>query len=311
MAGPVSSELPSYADLPVREGAPPGSSWGVWGDDDVLGTLNLQTPDRVVAARASIRTGRWFSLNLELELPDPPLYGRPRFRHEVTGERGSGHDDVLHDWNTQSSAQWDGFRHFPSRSHGFYNGLDDEAHGMHHWAKRGMAGRCVLLDLDRWRAADGRPLRQGEADPVTAEDVQRCIADQGTAVEPGDVLLLRTGWLAWYRDLSADERAAHAAARAPHPGIAGKDLPELLWDLHISALAADNSTVEQNPAQKGWGFLHATALPLLGLPLGEMWDLDALAADCAADGTYDAFFTSAPINVHQGVASPPNAIAIR
>jgi len=307
----VSEQLPSYDELPVRPGAPPGSSWGVWGDDDVLGTLNLQTPERVRAAAASIRTGRWFALSLELELPDPPFYGRRRFRHEVTGELGSGHDDILHDWNTQTSAQWDGFRHFPHRRHGFYGGLDDERHGMHHWAARGMAGRCVLLDLDRWRASVGRPLRQGESDPITVGDLDACIADQGTPVRTGDVLLLRTGWLTWYRSLDAEARRAHADAAAPHPGIAGADLPAFLWDLHISALAADNTTVELNPAQKGWGFLHASALPLLGLPLGEMWDLDALAEDCAADGTYDAFFTSAPIHVRRGVGSPPNAIAIR
>ena len=52
-------------------------------------------------------------------------------------------------------------------------------------------------------------------------------------------------------------------------------------------------------------------LPLLGLPLGELWDLDALADDCAAARTYDCFFTSAPLNMPNGVASPPNAIAVR
>jgi hypothetical protein len=50
---------------------------------------------------------------------------------------------------------------------------------------------------------------------------------------------------------------------------------------------------------------------MLGLPLGELWDLEALAADCAADGRYECFFTSAPINLPQGVASPPNALAIK
>jgi hypothetical protein len=52
-------------------------------------------------------------------------------------------------------------------------------------------------------------------------------------------------------------------------------------------------------------------LPLLGLPLGELWDLDALAADCVADGVYACFFTSAPLNLESGVASPPNALAIK
>ena len=84
-----------------------------------------------------------------------------------------------------------------------------------------------------------------------------------------------------------------------------------MWNLHISALAADNPGVEMFPPAPGHGFLHPRALPLLGIPLGELWDLDALAEHCAADGTYDAFFTSAPLHVRGGVGSPPNAIAVR
>jgi len=76
-------------------------------------------------------------------------------------------------------------------------------------------------------------------------------------------------------------------------------------------VVADNPAVEIIPAQPGMGFLHSQALPLLGIPLGEMWDLDALAADCAAEGRYDSFFTAAPIHLAHGVASPPNAIAVR
>ena len=36
-----------------------------------------------------------------------------------------------------------------------------------------------------------------------------------------------------------------------------------------------------------------------------------LAADCAADGRYEFMFTSAPLNLPSGVASPPNALAIK
>ena len=38
--------LPSYAQLPVDPSKPKGSSWGVWGDNDVFGCLNLLTPER-------------------------------------------------------------------------------------------------------------------------------------------------------------------------------------------------------------------------------------------------------------------------
>lgn len=300
--------LPGYADLPVRDGLPPGSSWGVWGDHDVLGTLNLLTPDRVVAATAAIRTGRTFGLNLELTLPDPPLFGRASFRHEVTSERNEVHDDVYHGWNTQSSSQWDGFRHMGHRDHGHYGGVPDAEHGVHHWAARGIVGRAVLADVARWRAEIGRPLRQGEADPISADDLFACLAAQGSRIETGDVLLLRTGYLAWYRGLDRAGREAHAATPLT-PGLAGADVPGVLWDLHIAAIAADNPAVEVIPPTRP--FLHTMLLPLLGLPLGELWDLDALADDCAAAGTYDAFLTSAPLNMPAGVASPPNAIAIR
>lgn len=302
--------LPSYDELPVRDSAPPGSSWGVWGDHDVFGALNLLTPERVRAAARSIRTGRVFSLNPELTIPDPPLFNRARMRHEVTGELGGGHDDLYHDWNTQSSAQWDGFRHFAHRTHGHYGGVPDEEHGIHFWAERGIVGRAVLADVARWRDQHGRPIRPGESDPITADDLATCLADQQTTVETGDILLVRTGWMAWYRGLDADARAGYASVRmAPSVGLSGLDVPAMLWDLHVAAVAADNPAVEMIPMSSD--FLHVHFLPLLGIPLGELWDLDALADDCAAAGTYDSFFTSAPLNMPNGVASPPNAIAVR
>jgi hypothetical protein len=300
--------LPGYADLPVREGLPPGSSWGVWGDRDVFGTLNLLSPERVLAATKAIRTGRTFGLNLALTLPDPPLFGRAAVRHEVTGEGDWVHDDVYHGWNTQSSSQWDGFRHLGHRDHGHYGGVPDVQHGVAHWAASGIVGRAVLADVARWRAQVGRPLRQGEEDPISADDLLACLAAQESRIETGDVLLLRTGYVSWYRGLDRAGREAHAATPRT-PGLAGADVPGVLWDLHISAIAADNPAVEVIPSSRP--FLHPVLLPLLGLPLGELWDLDALADDCAAAGTYDAFLTSAPLNMPGGVASPPNAIAIR
>ena len=320
--------LPSFDDLPVAPGAPPHSSWGVWGDvgTDVLGCLNRLTPERVVRAAASIRTGRTFGLNLAAELPDPPLFGRPAFTHEVTGRPGGmSHDDLLHGWNTQSSSQWDGFRHIGHPTHGHYGGVADEDHGMHHWAARGIVGRAVLADVGRWRDAAGRPLAYDEPDPITPDDLTACLADQGTAVEPGDILLVRTGWLTWYRSLDADGRARAAdPAQFRAPGLApGLATARLLWDLHVAAVGADNPALEVwDPSRMAdraalndetWPdvFVHTVLLPLLGLPIGELFELDPLADDCAADGTYDCFLASGPLNVRAGVATPPNAVAVR
>jgi hypothetical protein len=303
-------DLPSYDELPVTTGAPDGSSWGLWGDGDTLGTLNLLTPERVRAAARSIRTGRVFALNPPLDWPDPPLFHRSSVRHEVIGPLGGSHDDVYHDFNTQSSAQWDGFRHVAHLEHGHYNGVADDEHGIHHWAERGIVGRAVLADVDRWRTSVGRPIAHGERDPITAEELTACLDAQDTTVETGDVLLVRTGWSLWYRGLDEGARTAYATERVvTSTGLSGPDVPSLLWDLHIAAIGADNPAVEAFPPSER--FLHFDFLPLLGLPLGEMWQLDPLADDCAADGTYDAFFTSAPLNMPNGVASPPTAIAVR
>jgi kynurenine formamidase len=317
--------LPKYDDLPD------GKAWGVWGQEgtDVFGCLNLLTPERVQAGVACVQRGVVFALNLDMELPDPPLFGRQPFTHEVQWlDHEVGHDDFLHGWNTQSSSQWDGFRHIRHGAHGFYGGVADEDHGIHHWARRGIAGRAVLCDVSRWRESIGRPLQHGTPDPIDPEDLLATLEAQGSEVEPGDILLLRTGWTTWYRGLSADERAALAVAHAS-PGLrAGVATARMLWDLHIAALGVDNPAVEvwppgsllspedaitlvSNPETSPEVFVHFALLPLLGLPLGEFWDLDALADDCAADGRYHCMFTSAPLNLRAGVASPPNALALK
>lgn len=322
-------DLPSYDDLPVDPSKPPHSSWGVWGDDDVFGCLNLLTPERVAEGARLVQRGAVFPLNLELEQPDPPLFpGREPHEHTVTWLAGEvGHDDSLSGWNTQASSQWDGFRHIRDLAVGFYGGVDDEDHGVHHWARRGIAGRAVLLDVARHREATGRPIDPSTRDEITVDDLHDTIEAQGSTVETGDILLVRTGWLGWYRQVDAAARTALRQELAT-PGLrAHEETAAFLWDHHIAAVAADNPALEAwpppllgdaealqhlgDPDHAARLFLHLSLLPLLGLPIGELWDLEALAADCADDGRHACFLTSAPLNLHQGVASPPNALAIK
>ena len=319
--------LPPFANLPVVEGKPAKSSWGLWGADDRLGCLNLLTPERVLAGVACVSHGAVFALNLDMELPGPPLFHRAAFEHKINSTAASN-DDELSNWNTQSSSQWDGFRHVRHLAHGHYNGLPDEDHGMHIWARKGLAGRAVLCDVARWREAVGRPIDYTSSDPIEPEDIASALAAQNTVVETGDILLLRTGWVGWYRGLDEGARTG-LAGDLKSPGVRpGLATAEYLWDLHIAAIAADNpalevwppgSTLTPEKQEEIRGdmdalpefFLHFSLLPLLGLPIGELWDLEALAEDCAADGVYTCMFTSAPLNLRQGVASPPNALAIK
>lgn len=52
--------LPSLSQLPLRNGDPPNSAWGLWGDDPTsdLGSLNYLTDDVVLKAmREEVNTG--------------------------------------------------------------------------------------------------------------------------------------------------------------------------------------------------------------------------------------------------------------
>ncbi|HEY2429582.1 MAG TPA: cyclase family protein [Acidimicrobiales bacterium] len=323
----MGTDLPPYDELPVRPGLPPGSSWAVWGDHDVLGCLNLLTATAVRAGLDSVRDGTVFPLGLELELPGPPLFGRSAFRHDVVGFEAA-HDESLSDWNTQSSSQWDGFRHVGHPHYGFYGGVADEDHGVHHWARRGIVGRAVVCDVARYRAVDGRPIDCATNDAITPADVEGALAAQRVEVEPGDILLLHTGWVEWYRGLDGEARQDLAGSLRCPGLVPGTASARLLWDLHIAAIAADNPAVELWPVGSNLSreerqaaradpdrahevFLHHSLLPLLGLPLGELWDLGPLAEACAGDDRWTCLLTSAPLNLAAGVASPPNALAIR
>lgn len=331
------STLPDYDDLPRRSGLP--SAWDVWqAEGDRFGCLNLLTPERAASAAGLVERGAVFALNWSMGLPDPPLFSRAAFRHEVTGDATSpSHDDVLHDWNTQSSSQWDGFRHVQHRAvredghgTGHFGGVADDDHGIDHWAARGIVGRGVLADIGRWRDAQGRPLRYDEPDPVEASELVQCLADQGTEVAEGDILLVRFGWTGWYeqQDESTRIRLADRATFRSVGFAPSDDLCRTLWNLHIAAIGCDNPAVEvwppgallsddeiqavrDDPRQIHRLFAHTILLPMLGLPLGEMFDLEALGADCATDGRYEFMFTSAPLNLPRGVASPPNALALK
>lgn len=327
-SGELGERLPTWDELPKVEGLP--SSWGLWGDDDVFGCLNLLTPEKVVAAAGLVRQGKVFSLDWSLGLPDPPLFARSKMRHRVV-ETPISADDHIDDFNTQSSSQWDGFLHIKHPKVGRYNGSSAESlHGIDKWARRGIVGRGVLVDVARWREAQGRPLAHGSPDPISVEDLARTLEDQGTSLRPGDVLLVRTGWIQWYEALDATRRAEYAnMASFACPGLApGEKTAAWLWNHHVAAVAADNpslevwppgSTLPEDKRSSFWsdpsllheGFVHTMLLPLLGIPIGELWALDELAADCARDGRYEFLLVSAPLHIPGGVASPPNAIALK
>jgi kynurenine formamidase len=313
--------LPSYAELRTRaDGRPPGTAWGVFGDGDQLGTVNLLDSARVLAGVREVRRGDVHSLNWRIDQPSPNPWRQPPIRTHLSGGNEVGRDDYLSPFYLQFSSQWDGLRHI-RLVEGFYNGVTAEAVdaadatvlGIQAWADHGLVGRGVLLDVARHQAAAGEPI-----DPAThfeiGPDLLNATSDaQTVGLEQGDVLLVRTGWAGWYESLSEAERQQALTSTSPQPGLAPtEETAAWLWDRHVAAVAADNTALEAAPLDfQGRRFLHRLLIPALGMAIGEHFWLDDLAAACAADGRWSFFFVSAPLNVPGGVGSPPNALAIR
>jgi kynurenine formamidase len=322
---PIPAEVPSYDQLPVREGAPAGAAWGVFGDDDQLGTVNLLTPERVVLASKFIRKGRVFALNLPINIPDPPLFTRGKYRHEIKRFASYILDDYLDNFYPQASSQWDALSHVKHPRHGAYNGIPDEQLtgyggsklGIDNLARRGIVGRGILADVARYYERQGKQLDCTTNDVVPFEDLVATLEAQGTEVWPGDILLVRIGWTKAYLSMS-DYQKVELARETKSPGIEGSQrVARWLWEKHVAAVGSDSPGLEAIPPPQVGAFmeasdlLHFHMLSFFGMPIGEMWNLEELAEDCANDNCYEFFFTSAPLNIPGGVGSPPNALAIK
>jgi kynurenine formamidase len=242
---------------------------------------------------------------------------RTPFRHTVLHRPNTfGRDDYVDGLYLQGSTQWDALKHISHPVYGFYNGADDARIdadtallGVHGFAAAGIVGRAVLLDVERFLAARGEVLRPDARREITAAELEAVAAAAGVSVGPGDILLLRTG----VARLVHAEGAAPARAVRPYPGgpglAANDEMLAWLWDHQVAAVVSDNLTVEAFPM--GPGSLHRSGIALLGLVLGELFDLEALAADCAQDGQFACLFVAKPLNLRGGVGSPGNALALK
>ncbi len=318
------SATPKFAQLPLVAQTGERHAWDVFGRSDQLGTINFLTPERVKQAATLVRTGQVINLNLPLNFPIT-LYGgfRSGYRHHIEVNRG-GRDDYVDNFAMQGSSQWDSLRHIRFREFGYYGGrqdadLDEKGElGIEHWAQHGIIGRGVLLDAAGYMERKGAPLVATKRFPIDGAFLEEVANAEQVQLMPGDILLLRTGWLAWYKTL--DETGREALRGTLHPGADGMACPGLdpsqatagwVWDQQFAAIAADNVALEALPVETSTGFQHRRLIALQGLPIGEVWDLDVLAQECAKDKVYEFMLVSAPLNLPGGVGSPPNAYAIK
>ena len=314
------------------------SNWGRWGDDDQIGCLNFITDEKVAEAAKLATSGRVFSLGVDFDLNGPqspavPFRWNPMHFVSVGGDYSTDkpyvnaspdpraqmisglfdsgllriNDDFVI-MPLQAATQWDALSH-AYYDDAMYNGVHPRAVtpygaarlGIETYAEKGVVSRGVLVDV---AAARGVDVIRYEDDPIEPEEIERILAKQGTQLGRGDILIVRTGW--WQHFAKTGDHAFQ------NNGLSWR-CAEWMHQLELAAVAADNVNVEGDRIQVEGVFLamHLLCLRDMGMPLGELWNLEALAADCAADGRYEFLIVAPPLRVTGAVGTPLNPVAIK
>jgi kynurenine formamidase len=291
-------------------------NWRRWGPDDELGTVNFITAASRLRGVQAARSGRVVDLGMPFDGNGPQTGGR-RFNpiHRMTmllsdGEHGgmAGADDIVI-MPLQCATQWDGLAHVGYEGRA-YNDVPYSAVTADRGATRNsfdkvaphLVGRGVLLDIPALKGVSCLDAR----DEVTAEDLAAAAARQHVRVEQGDVVLVRTGW---YQRFLAGDIAAYMGTE--HPGL-GLSCCSWLYDRQAAAVAADNYAVEVRPSRDPDAALplHMVAIRDMGMTLGEMFNLEDLAAACAERDAWDFLFAGAGLKITGSVGSPITPVAV-
>ncbi len=315
------------AEDPLEEYIARYSNWGRWGRGDECGTTNFVTSAIVRDACRAVQSGVVVPLGLGFDQNGPMTGANGRFNclryssatgtDHATGNqlwsgqpfpRDMGYADDVVTLPLQSATHWDALSHIFHRGR-MYNGVSTEAvtaagagrNGVERLADR-LVGRAVLLDLPRTRGVDW--LEDGHA--ITADDLEEAASAARLEVREGDMLLLRTGKL---RHCRQDGWGDFAGGNAP--GLSFFSLP-WLHEHRVSAVASDTWGVEVRPNELPDSFqpFHIVAVVYMGLLLGEMFDFERLAEECAAEGRYELLLAASPLAFTGAAGAPPGPVAI-
>ncbi len=210
----------------------------------------------------------------------------------------------------QSGTQWDSLGHVVHENK-IYNGYGAEWVSSKGALKNsvrtgadGMVGRGVLLDVARALGVDW--LEPGY--PISGDDLQQAADLAGLEVGVADFVFVRTGAMTMAR--AQGGWGDYAGGPAPGLGLGSVDW---IAERDIAAVAADTWGLEVRPNETADVFqpLHIVFIVYMGLWMGEIFDLDPLAEDCAEDGVYEFFYCGPPLPFTRAVGSPLNPMAVK
>jgi kynurenine formamidase len=305
----------------VREYLKTLSNWGRWGSEDELGTVNLITPAkrqaaaRLVTRGESVTCARPIATDITADTTFQPLRfmvdsgeGRDTVSPERALQRRGASEFigmVFHGYtithvDAPSHYFWDGR---------FYNGRPCDAVTSREGAtvnsvevlRDGVVSRGVLLDVAATKGV--RWLEAGVG--VMPEDLEAAERTAGVRVEPGDILLVRTGYYGRrlaegpVHPLQAGSPALHAACC---PWLRERGVAMIGTDTH--------NDIHPAPYPSMGNSFHVVCLVAMGLWLIDNANLEDLARTAARLNRWEFLLTIAPLRLKGVTGSPVNPIAV-
>jgi len=292
-----------------------------WGADDEIGTLNMMTESSRLQVLSSVASGKVYDLSVEYftGMPSFDMLGDPSYQYWLThtphgtvvdnpnglgskmNEKVSYTGDAISMY-THMGTHIDALNHFGLNGK-IWNGYTPEEHlGDKGWKKTGaetippIIARGVLIDIAAFKGYES--IKDNYR--INALDLQEALKNQKVKLQPGDVVLIRTGQAQFYNDA--------AQYLNNFPGINLDAVKWLVEDQKIMLLGADNLSFETFPPERkdNWVPVHTYLLAEKGVMFMEQMNLEALAQD----KVYEFAFIASSLKLRGASGSPMRPIAI-
>ena len=293
------------------------SNWGRWGDDDELGTLNHLSPEKTRAAAALVQDGVTVTCSRPIDYsagehsPRPPQHFMVASGEAYRPGDGGPDKQVAMDYfglifHGHSVTHLDSLAHFfwdgsmynghPSTLVTTREGALKESIDIAH---KGIVSRGVLVDVPMLRGVEW--IEPG--DGVTVADIEAAEEQCGFKVEPGDVLLMRTGQ---YKKILRDGPLPPTSSSGP--------LPEILPFLHERGVAVSGSDTGNDVQPTGYerfeNPVHQVGIVALGLWILDNANLEELSEACRQRNRWEFLINILPLRIPNGTGSPCNPVAV-
>ena len=318
IVGNEQKELIAARNAKFRE-----ASKSPFGSKDEIGMLNLMTGQSMRRVMSEIDGGKVFDLATDyfMGMPAFTVFGDPSYQiwmsHTPQGTINEDPGRIGREQNDLISYSGDCFSmyihcgtHIDALNHIGYHGrvwnqFSAVDHlGSRHWHVNGadkhppIVARGVLIDVAGMHGSSVLPPSYG----IGAKDLSEALRKQGTHLQTGDVVVVRTGRMTLWPD---------ADAYIPNmPGL-NREGAEFLAKAGAIMIGADTMSVEQFPGvdPENWVVVHSYLLAEAGVMMLE----NAVLEELAAEKLYEFAFVAAGLKLGGATGSPvrPMAFTLR